>query len=138
MLVRTGSAVKYCIGCVHCVFESGSRGYSSTFTHDPSEDAKLFCAAEHWRVEMKETTQAAFARFMESAETCADFTERPAPPAVRGMVETVVTITTAAAMRRGIWPELCCMKDLSVAPLPPLDQPIELTIEEARRLGIGV
>jgi hypothetical protein len=141
VLVWTDCDMKYCIGCVHCVFEGGSRGYHSTVTHDDSEDAKLYCAVAHWRVEMHETTQAEFAKFMESAETCADYVERPIPNNnISSSFEIAFTITVGAAMRRGVWTELCALKGLNPWAvndgLTSEGDVIQLTAEEARSLGI--
>lgn len=70
--------MKYCIGCVHLRYEPARDGYHySELTWDSGEPAEFACRKGHWKAELGETfTQEKFQRAMETAETCADFTER--------------------------------------------------------------
>lgn len=72
--------MRYCVGCTHFVFNHGEEGYSySTLTQDPGSDAEICCAKNHWEVKINETTRQEFSEFMETADKCHDFDERPAP-----------------------------------------------------------
>ena len=74
--------MKYCIGCVHLHYQPGRDGYYySEYTHDSGEAPELACKKGHWQTKFREEfTQADFEQAMESAETCADFSDRHAQP----------------------------------------------------------
>jgi hypothetical protein len=70
--------MKYCIGCVHLYFEPKVMGYGSTMTGSwTREEAALSCSRGHWREHLQDgPLPIDLERAMETAETCADFSER--------------------------------------------------------------
>lgn len=72
--------MKYCIGCRHLYFEPGSRARNySERTFENDEPAELSCRNGHWRAQLSDGfTQEKFEKAMESAEKCADYSDRHA------------------------------------------------------------
>jgi hypothetical protein len=70
--------VKYCIGCVHLMFQDKSMGYGTAQTGSwTREDAAIACAKGHWKTHLEEGPIGFdFEKAMETAETCPDFQER--------------------------------------------------------------
>ncbi len=67
--------MRYCVGCSHCVFEPGESGYR--YLEDGGREPMLHCSKGHWMVALDQTTSLGFNAFMESANGCVDYAERP-------------------------------------------------------------
>lgn len=75
--------MKYCIGCVHLVYQpketAGGSEETGSWTVEP---AGMFCQQGHWKEAFPRSEgplQSEFAAAMEKAETCPDFCERQTP-----------------------------------------------------------
>lgn len=72
---------RYCIGCVHLWFEGKQISHGSEYTGSwTSEQASIACQLGRWKTHLEEgPIDFDLEKAMESAQTCPDYKERPAP-----------------------------------------------------------
>jgi hypothetical protein len=59
-----------CVLCREFRFYNGDYGYSE---YTPGNEAEMYCAKRHWRVDLFETTQKEYRDMMLLSKTCEDF-----------------------------------------------------------------